>query len=51
VIRRDKLDEAIANGDIYVEIDTNDESQVNIVFPVWIVKPLTKFSAVIQRKG
>lgn len=51
VIRRDKLNEAIANGDIYVEIDTIDASQVDIVFPIWIVKPLTKFSAVVQRKG
>lgn len=51
VVRGDKLNEAIANKDIYVEIDGLDESQVNIVFPVWIVKPLTKFSAVIQRKG
>jgi len=51
VLRGDKLDAAIANGEVYVEIDTLDESQVNFVFPVWIVKPLTKFSAVIQRRG
>lgn len=51
VLRGDKLNEAIANGDVIVEIDQVDESQVDIVFPVWIVKPLTKFSAVVNRMG
>ena len=51
VLRGDKLNEAVANGEIFVEIDSTNESQVNIVFPIWIVKPLTKFSAVIQRRG
>ncbi|WP_437759485.1 hypothetical protein [Sorangium sp. So ce1389] len=49
ILRRDKLNEAVANGTFIVQVDATDESQVNIVLPFGIVKPLAKFSMVGQR--
>lgn len=49
VLRRDKLDDAIAAGTLIVKVDDTDETQVDIVIPEGIVKPLAKFSTVIQR--
>jgi len=48
-INKDSLDEAIADGTLIVEVDDSDETQVNIVIPFKIVKPLAKFSIVVQR--
>jgi phage tail sheath gpL-like len=49
VIRRDMLDQAIADGSLIVVVDDTDPAQVDIVFPVSIVKPLAKFSTVVQK--
>lgn len=49
VVRRDKLDAAIAAGTIIVQVDASDESQVNIVIPLGIFKPLAKFSVVVNK--
>ncbi len=49
VIRRDMLDAAIADGSLIVQVDETDPAQVDIVFPVSIVKPLAKFSTVVQK--
>lgn len=49
VIQKAKLDAAIADGTLIVQIDDTDESQVNIVLPFAIVKPLAKFSLVGQK--
>lgn len=49
VLRRDRLDEAIANGTLIVQVDASDPSQVDIGFPIKIVAPLAKFSVVVQK--
>jgi hypothetical protein len=49
VVRRDMLDAAIADGTLIVQVDDTDPSQVDIVFPISIVKPLAKFSTVVQK--
>lgn len=45
------LEEQIAAGNVIVEIDASDESQVNIFYPAKIVKPLAKFSGVVHKVG
>lgn len=40
------LDLSIANGELTVDIDDADESQVNIFVPLSIIKPLAKFGVV-----
>jgi len=49
VARRDKLDEAIAKGTLSVEINSSDETQVDIAVPLAIVKPLAKIGVVINK--
>ena len=49
VVRRDMLDAAIADGSLIVQVDDTDPAQVDIVFPISIVKPLAKFSTVVQK--
>lgn len=49
ILRGDKLTEALADGTFIVVIDEVDESQVNIVLPFGIVRPLAKFSMVGKR--
>lgn len=44
-----KLDEAIVNGELIVEVDEGDSTQVNIVVPLSIVPPLAKFGLVVNR--
>jgi phage tail sheath gpL-like len=51
VLRRDALTEAIANGTLSVAIDDTDDSQVNIVIPFKVIKPLAKLGVVGQRIG
>jgi phage tail sheath gpL-like len=45
------LEAAIAAGEVIVEIDASDESQVNIFVPMKILKPLAKFSGVVHKVG
>jgi phage tail sheath gpL-like len=45
------LEQVIASGELIVEIDEQDESQVNIFIPSRAVKPLAKFSGVIHKTG
>lgn len=49
VIRRDKLDAAIADGTLIVRVNPSDASQCDIVLPLSIVPPLAKFSVVVQK--
>ncbi len=43
------LDEAITSGELIVEVDEGDATQVNIVVPVSIIPPLAKFGLVVNR--
>ena len=45
------LESVIANGELIVEIDATDASQVNIFIPARAVKPLAKFSGVVHKTG
>lgn len=49
VVRGDKLTQAIANGTLIVRVNPSDASQCDIVVPIWIFKPLAKFSLVVQK--
>lgn len=49
VVRRDKLDQVIADGTLVVRVDPSDESQCDMVVPLAIFKPLAKFSLVVQK--
>jgi len=46
-----QLEAAIAGGEVIVEIDDADASQVNIFVPLKILKPLAKFSGVVHKVG
>jgi phage tail sheath gpL-like len=46
VVNKLRLDQSIDNGELVVEIDETDESQVNIFVPAKILRPLAKFSVV-----
>jgi phage tail sheath gpL-like len=43
------LDAAIENGELIVEVDEADATQLNIVVPISIVPPLAKFGVVVNR--
>jgi phage tail sheath gpL-like len=51
VLRRDALTEAVANGTLSVTINATDDSQVDVVIPLKIIKPLAKLGIVGQRIG
>jgi phage tail sheath gpL-like len=51
VIDRTKLDATIESGELVVEIDESDESQVNVFIPAKIIKPLAKWSVVVAKVG
>jgi phage tail sheath gpL-like len=51
VINGVALEAAITSGEVIVEIDASDESQVNIFIPMKILKPLAKFSGVVHKVG
>jgi phage tail sheath gpL-like len=51
VLRRDALTEAVADGTLSVQINETDDSQVDIVIPFKIIKPLAKLGIVGQRIG
>ncbi len=44
------LDAAIESGELIVEVDELDATQLNIVVPISIVPPLAKFGLVVNRK-
>lgn len=44
-----KLTTAISTGTLIVQVDVSDSSQVDIVIPLNIMKPLSKFSTVVQK--
>lgn len=49
VVRRDKLDEAIAGGTLIVRVNPSDETQVDMVIPLGIFKHLAKMGVVINK--
>lgn len=49
VVDKTRLDSAIADGSLIVQVDASDETQVDVVMPFKIVKPLAKFSLYAQR--
>jgi len=51
VVNGAHLEEQIALGNVIVEIDASDESQVNVFIPSKILKPLAKFSGVVHKVG
>ena len=48
-LRRDKLEEAIANESLGIEINGTDESQVDMVIPYRVVRPWSKTSLLFKR--
>ena len=51
ILDRGKLEEAIRNGKLVVEIDAGDATQVNIFMPSSVIKPLAKFSGVVSKSA
>ena len=49
VVQGDKLDASITAGELIVEINATDGSQVDIFLPLAIVKPLAKLGVVAQK--
>lgn len=49
VVRKDKLDAAIADGSLIVQVNASDESQVDIVIPLAIYRWLAKFGVVLNK--
>lgn len=49
VLQGDKLDASVGAGQLIVEINATDSSQVDIFLPLAIVKPLAKFGVVAQK--
>ena len=49
VVLGSKLEEVLANGELIVQVDPADPTQVNIVIPLSIVPPLAKFGVVVNR--
>lgn len=49
VVEGARLDTSISNGEIIVEINSSDASQVDIFIPLAIVKPLAKLGVVAQK--
>jgi phage tail sheath gpL-like len=49
VVRRDLLDAAIAAGTLIVKVNASDETQVDIVIPLGIFKPLAKLGVVVNK--
>jgi phage tail sheath gpL-like len=49
VVQGDKLDASITAGELIVEINASDASQVDIFLPLAIVKPLAKLGVVAQK--
>ena len=49
IVDTNRLDAALANNELQVQIDGVDKTQVNIFIPLSIIKPLAKFSTVIHK--
>lgn len=49
VVDRTRLQTALDNGELIVEIDTGDPTQVNIFIPYKIIPPLAKIGVVMSR--
>ncbi|HEX4334697.1 MAG TPA: hypothetical protein VH062_02220 [Polyangiaceae bacterium] len=49
VVQLQAFEAAVADGSLIVAVDDGDETQVNLVIPFKIVKPLAKFGVVGQR--
>lgn len=50
VITKASLDASIANGELIVQVNASDPTQVDIVLPFKIVPPLAKMGVVVQRQ-
>lgn len=50
VVRKDKLDAAIADASLVVRVNPSDNTQCDIVIPLAIVPPLAKFSVVVNQQ-
>jgi hypothetical protein len=50
VITKASLDASIADGSLYVKVNSQDASQVDMVLPFKIVPPLAKMGVVVQRQ-
>lgn len=50
IVQRARLEETIASGELIVEIDSTDESQLNVFVPLKIIKPLAKIGAVVSKE-
>lgn len=50
IVERARLEEVAENGELIVEIDAGDESQVNVFVPLKIIKPLAKIGAVVSKE-
>jgi phage tail sheath gpL-like len=49
VVLKSALDTVIANGELIVQVNASDPSQVDILVPITIVPPLAKFGVVVNR--
>ena len=49
VIQKARLDAAIADGSLIVQVNDDDPTQVDIVIPLSIVQPLAKMGTTVQR--
>lgn len=49
ILRRDTLEEVLDDGTLVVQVNDTDETQVDIVIPVAVVKPLAKIGTYVQR--
>jgi phage tail sheath gpL-like len=49
VVLKSALDEVITNGELIVQVNASDPSQVDILVPITIVPPLAKFGVVVNR--
>jgi phage tail sheath gpL-like len=50
VALRSALDTAVANGELIVQVNPSDATQVDIVVPVTIIAPLAKIGVLVQRR-
>lgn len=49
VVLKSALDEVITNGELIVQVNSSDPTQVDILVPITIVPPLAKFGVVVNR--
>lgn len=51
VVQKAKYEAALAGGTFIVRVDPGDDSQCDLVLPLSIVRPLAKFSLVVQHQN